>query len=98
MLQATRHDWQVLSATASVPQLRQVIERSLPLDGDDAVVAVDVLVDTPGVLASPGILTDRVVDRARAFGLASVERPADALIAGVSCWRAPDGTAMSSIL
>jgi len=97
MLQATRHDWQVLSATASVPQLRQVIERSLPLDGDDAVVAVDVLVDTPGVLASPEILTDWVVDRARAFGLASVERPADALIAGVSCWRAPDGTAISSI-
>ena len=49
------------------------------------------------VLASPEILTDRVVDRARAFGLASVERPADALIAGVSCWRAPDGTAISSI-
>jgi hypothetical protein len=97
MLPATRHDWQVLSATASVRWLRQVIDCSLPPDGDDAVVAVDVLVDTPGVLASPGILTDRVVDRARAFGLASVERPADALIAGVSCWRAPDGTAMSSI-
>jgi hypothetical protein len=97
MLQATRHDWQVLSATASVRWLRQVIDCSLPPDGDDAVVAVDVLVDTPGVLASPEILTDWVVDRARAFGLASVERPADALIAGVSCWRAPDGTAISSI-
>jgi hypothetical protein len=97
MLPATRHDWQVLSATASVRWLHQVIDCSLPPDGDDAVVAVDVLVDTPGVLASPEILTDWVVDRARAFGLASVERPVDALIAGVSCWRAPDGTAISSI-
>src|SRR5215207_2698657 len=98
MLPATRHDWQVLSATASVPWLLQVIERSLPLDGDDdAVVAVDVFLNTPDALASPEILMDRVVDRARAFGLASVEPPADALIAGVSCWRAPDGTAISSI-
>jgi len=97
MLQATRHDWQVLSATASVPQLRQVIERSLLMDGDDAVDAVDVLVNTLDALASPEVLTDWVVDRARAFGLARVERSADALIAGVSCWRAPDGTAISSI-
>jgi hypothetical protein len=98
MSQATRHDWQVLSATASVPWLRQVIERSLPPDGeDDAVVAVDVLVKTPDAPASPEILTDWVVDRARPFGLARVERPADALIAGMSCWRAPDGTAISSI-
>jgi hypothetical protein len=98
MIQATRHDWQVLSATASVPWLLQVIERSLPLDGDDdAVVAVDVLVNTPDAPTSPEILTDRVVDRARAFGLARVERHADALIAGVNCWRAPDGTAINSI-
>jgi hypothetical protein len=98
MPQATRHDWQVLSATASVPWLRKVIERSLPLDGeDDAVVAVDVLVNTLDAPASPEVLTDWVVDRGRAFRLARVERPADALIAGVSCWRAPDGTAISSI-
>ena len=47
MLQATRHDWQVLSTTASVPWLRQVIDHSLPPDGDDdAVVTVDVVLNT----------------------------------------------------
>src|SRR5215204_1191854 len=35
MLQATRHDWQVLSTTAPVPWLRQVINPSVPPDGDD---------------------------------------------------------------
>src|SRR5918995_2636200 len=98
MLQATLRDWHVLSSTASVPWLRQVIDRSLPLDAeDDEVVMVDVLVNTSPVSASPDVVADWVVDRARACGLASVERHADALIEGVSCWRAPDGTARSSI-
>jgi hypothetical protein len=98
MLQATLRDWHVLSTTASVPWLRQVIDRSLPLDAeDDEVVTVDVLVDTSPVSVSPDFVADWVVDRARAFGLASVERHADALIEGVACWRAPDGTARSSI-
>ena len=94
MLQATLRDWHVLSTTASVPWLRQVIDRSLPLDADDdEVVTVDVLVNTSPVSVSPDVVADWVVDRARAFGLASVERHADALIEGVTCWRAPDGTA-----
>jgi hypothetical protein len=98
MLQATLRDWHVLSTTASVPWLRQVIDRSLPLDAeDDEVGMADVLVNTSPVSVSPDVVTDWVVDRARAFGLASVERQADALIEGVSCWRAPDGTARSSI-
>ena len=98
MLQATLRDWHVLSTTASVPWLRQVIDRSLPPDGDDdEVVTVDVLVNTSPVSVSPDVVADWVVDRARAFGLASVERHADALIEGVTCWRAPDGTARSSI-
>jgi hypothetical protein len=98
MLQATLRDWHVLSTTASVPWLRQVIDRSLPLAADDdEVVTVDVLVNTSPVSDSPNVVADWVVDRARAFGLASVERHADALIEGVTCWRAPDGTARSSI-
>ncbi|MDF2758575.1 MAG: hypothetical protein K0S99_1207 [Thermomicrobiales bacterium] len=98
MLQATLHDWHVLSTTASVPWLRQVIDRSLPPDGaDDEVVMVDVLVNTSPVSVSPDVVADWVVDCARAFGLTSVERQADALIEGVTCWRAPDGTARSSI-
>jgi hypothetical protein len=98
MLQATLRDWHVLSTTASVPWLRQVIDRSLPLDADDnEVVTVDVLVNTSPVSVSPDVVADWVVDRARAFGLASVERHAVALIEGVTCWRAPDGTARSSI-
>jgi hypothetical protein len=88
----------VLSTTASVPWLRQVIDRSLPPDGDDdAVVTVDVVLSTAPVSASPDVVADWVVDRARAFGLASVERHADALVNGVTCWRAPDGTAISSL-
>jgi hypothetical protein len=98
MLQATRRDGQALSTTASIPVLRQVLDRSLPLDAnDDEVVTVDVLVNTASVLASPEVVADWVVDRAHAFGLAGVERHADALIEGVTCWRAPDGTARSSI-
>ena len=98
MLQATLRDWHMLSTTASVPWLRQVIDRSLPLDAeDDEVVTVDVLVNTSPVSASPDVVADWVVDRACEFGLASVERQADALIEGVTCWRAPDGTARSSI-
>jgi hypothetical protein len=98
MLQATLRDWHVLSTTASVPWLRQVIDRSLPRDAeDDEVVMVDVLVNTSPVSVSPDVVADWVVDRARALGLASVERHVDALIEGVTCWRAPDGTARSSI-
>ncbi len=98
MLQATRRDGHVLSTTASVPWLRPVIDRSLPPDGDDdAVVTVDVVLPTAPVAASPDVVADWVVDRAHAVGLASVARPADALIAGVTCWRAPDGTALSSL-
>jgi len=75
-----------------------VIHRSLPPDADDdEVVPVDVLVNTSPVSVSPDAVADWVVDRARVFGLASVERHADALIEGVTCWRAPDGTARSSI-
>ena len=98
MLQATRHDRQVISTTTSVPWLRQVTDRSLPLDADhDEVVTVDIVLDTAPVLASPEVVADWVVDRARAIGLASVERHADVLIEGVLCWRASDGTARSSI-
>jgi len=98
MLQPTLRDWHVLSTTASVPWLRQVIDRSLPLDADDdEVVTVDVLVNTSPISVSPDVVADWVVDRARAFALASVERHADALIEGLTCWRAPDGTARSSI-
>jgi len=98
MPQATRRDWQVLSTTAPVPWLREVIERSLPLDADDdEVVTVDVVLTTSPVSVNADVVADWVVDRARTFGLASVARQADALIEGVSCWRAPDGTARSSI-
>ena len=98
MLPATLRDWHVLSTAASVPWLRQVIDHSLPLDAeDDEVVTVDALVNTSPVSASPDVVADWVVDRARACGLASVERQADASIEGVTCWRAPDGTARSSI-
>jgi hypothetical protein len=98
MLQATLRDWHVLSTAAPVPWLRQVIDRSLPPDAnDDEVVTVDVLVNTSPVSVSPDVVADWVLDRARAFGLASVERHSDALSEGVTCWRAPDGTARSSI-
>jgi hypothetical protein len=98
MLPATLRDWHVLSTAAAVPWLRQVIDRSLPLDAeDDEVVTVDVLVNTSPVSVSPDVIADWDVDRARACGLASVERQADASIEGVTCWRAPDGTARSSI-
>jgi hypothetical protein len=98
MLQATLRDWHVLSTTAPVPWLRQVIDRSLPPDGaDDEVVSVDVLLNTSPVSASPNVVADWVVDCARAFGLASVERHADARSEGLTCWRAPDGSARSSI-
>jgi hypothetical protein len=98
MLQATRHDWQVLSTTAPVPWLREVINHSVPPDGDDdQVVTVDVVLNTTPVSANPDVVADWVVNRGRAFGPASVGRHADALIEGVSCWRAPDGTARSSL-
>ena len=98
MLQATLRNWHVLSSTASDPWLRQVIDRSLPLVADDdEVVTVDILVNTSPVSVSPDVVADWVVDRVCVFGLASVERHADALIEGVTCWRAPDGTARSSI-
>ena len=75
-----------------------MIDHSLPPDGAaDAVVTVEVLLTTSSVSASPDVVADRVVDRARAFGLARVARHADARIDGVTCWRAPDGTARSSI-
>jgi hypothetical protein len=98
MLQATLRDWHVLSTAASVPWLRQVIDRSLPPDAnDDEVVTVDVLLNTSPVSVSPDVIADWVVDCARAFGLASVERHADARSEGLTCWRAPDGSARSSI-
>ena len=98
MLQATLRDWHVLSTTASVPWLRQVINHSLPPDGaDDEVVTVDVLLNTSPVSASPDVVADWVVDRARAFGLASVERQTDVRIEGLTCWRTSDGAARSSI-
>jgi hypothetical protein len=98
MLQATRHDWQVLYTRAADPWLREMIERSLPPDADDdAVVTVDVLVNTPDALASPDVLTDWVLERAHSFGLASVERQSDVLVEGVTCRREPDGTRSCSI-
>ena len=98
MLQPTRRDGQMRSSTASIPWLREVIEDSLPPDADDdEVLTVDVRLTTAPVSVSPDVLLAWVVDRAHTFGLASVERPADALIAGVTCWRAPDGTAISSL-
>jgi hypothetical protein len=98
MLQATHRDRQVLSTTAPVPWLRQVIEDSPPLDGAaDELVTVEVVRNTEPVSASPDVVVDWVVDRAPTFGLASVGRHADAQIEGVTCWRAPDGTAISSI-
>jgi hypothetical protein len=75
-----------------------VIDRALPPGGDDdAGVSVDVVLSTAPVAASPAVGADWVVDRARAFGLARVARHADPLIDGVTCWRAPDGTALSSL-
>ena len=98
MLQATRHDWQVLSTTAPVPWLREVINHSVPPDGDaDQVITVDVVFNATPVSANPDVVADWVVERARAFGLVSVGHHEDALIEGVSCWRAPDGTAKSSL-
>src|SRR5215213_3809860 len=98
MLRATRHDWQVLSTTTSVPWLREVINHSLPPDGDDnQVVTVDVVLNSTPVSANPDVVADWVMDRARAVGLASIERHADARIEGVTCWRASDGTARSSL-
>jgi len=52
---------------------------------------------TAPVSVNPGGIADWVAARTRLYGLVSVEGLADALIAGVSCWRAPDGTARSSI-
>ena len=98
MLQPTRRDGHVLSTTASVPWLRPVLDRALPPDGDnDAVVTLDVVLHTAPVAASPDLVVDWVVARAHAVGLARVARHADALIDGVTCWRAPDGTALSSL-
>jgi hypothetical protein len=97
MQQATRRDGQVLSTTAPVPWLRHVIDGSLPPDGADERVTVDVVLTTSPALASPDAVADWVVERARTVGLASVECHADAQIAGVTCWRAPDNTARSSI-
>jgi hypothetical protein len=98
MQQATRRDWQVLATTAPVPWLREVIHHSLPPDGDDdQVVPVDVVLTTTPVSASPEVVADWVVNRARAAGLASLGHHADALTEGVRCWRAPDGTANSSL-
>ena len=98
MLQPTRRDGPMLSTTASIPWLREVVADSLPWDADDdEVVTVDVLRTTAPASVSSDVLMDRVVDRACTFGLASVERQSDARIEGVTCWRAPDGTAISSI-
>jgi hypothetical protein len=75
-----------------------VIDRARPPDGDaDAVVTVDVVLTTAPVAAGPDVVADWGVDRARAVGLARVARHADPLVAGVTCWRAPDGTALSSL-
>jgi hypothetical protein len=98
MLPATLRDWHVLSTTASVPWPREVIDGSLPPNGAyDEVVTVDVLLNTSPVSASLDVVADWVVDRARGFGLASVARHADARLEGVTCWRASNGTAGSSI-
>jgi hypothetical protein len=98
MLQPPRRDRQMLSSTASLPWLRKAIADSLPPDtDDDEVLAIDVLLTTAPASVSPDVLLNWVVDHARAFELGSVEGTADALIAGVTCWRAPDGTAISSI-
>jgi hypothetical protein len=98
MLQATLRDWHVLSTTASVPWLRQVIDRSLPLDAnDDEVVTADGVLEIAPVSVGPEVVADWVADRALACGLASVERQANALIERVTCCRAPDGTARCSI-
>jgi hypothetical protein len=98
MLQPTRRDGQMRSSTTSIPWLREVIAGSLPPDaGDDEVLTVDILLTTAPAAVSSDVLMNWVVDHARAFGLASVEGPAVALVTGVTCWRAPDGTARSSI-
>ncbi len=98
MPQPTRRDWQMLSTTASIPWPREVIEDSLPPDADDdEALTVDVLLTTAPVSVSPDVVADWVVDRACTLERARVERPADALIDGVACWRALDGTAISSI-
>ena len=86
MQQATRRDGQMLSSTESIPWLREVIEDSLPPDADDdEVLTVDVRLTTAPVSVSPDVLLAWVVDRAHTFGLASAERPADALVDGVTC-------------
>jgi hypothetical protein len=98
MLHATLRDWQMLSSTVSVPWLRDVIEDSVsPEADDDEVLTVDVLLTAAPVSVNPDVLMDWVVDRARAGGLTSIERYADPLVEGVSCWRGPDGTARSSL-
>jgi hypothetical protein len=98
MQQAPRHDGHVLSTPATIPWLRPVIDRAQPPDGDaDALVTLDVVLTTAPVAASPAVGADWVVDRAHAVGLARVARCADVLVAGVTCWRAPDGTALSSL-
>ncbi len=97
MLQETLRDWHVRSTKASVSRLHQMIDRSPPPDGDDAVLMVDVLLTTAPDSASPDVISDWVVARALEVGLPSVERHADPLIDGVACWRARDGTAISSI-
>ena len=98
MPQAPRRDGPVRSTPAAVPGFRPVSERALSPDGDaDALVTLDVVLSTAPVAASPAVGADGVVDRAHAVGLARVARCADALINGVTCWRAPDGTALSSL-
>jgi hypothetical protein len=97
MQQAPRRDGHVLPTPATVPWLRPVLDRALPPDGEDAGVTVDVVLSTAPVAASPDLVVDWVVDRAPAVGLARVARHADVLVAGVTCWRAPDGTALSSL-
>jgi len=89
MLQPTRRDGQMRSSTTSIPWLREVIAGSLPPDaGDDEVLTVDILLTTAPAAVSSDVLMNWVVDHARAFGLASVEGPAVALVTGVTCWRA----------
>ena len=97
MLQPTRRDREMHMSTATIPWLREVIADSLPPGADDEMLTVDILLTTASVSVSPDVLMNWVVDHARAFGLASSEGPADALVAGVTCWRAPDGTAISSV-
>ena len=98
MLQATLHDWHVLSTKASVPWLRQVIEAPCRRTAPTTRWSRSMSCSTPRLswLVLRSSRTGSWIARGRSGWPVSSDH-VDALIAGVTCWRAPDGTAISSI-